>query len=911
MRRYILSKYCFRSFQFRTRIQLSIRVPKIFLTSCSFSTQIPTTNIKVSSSSDKISNLRNTAHRIINAKMGHLNTASIHEACQCIVHLHSNAIADPTHEEYFILSESLLLRLLEECTSKSVSDVQIPLDTVNKSLDCWKLIANAKVPLKPSRNNTVYRKIPIVDKGLSLLYKVKRASDQYIGTNIQVDHPDVKSYNIVMDVFAKFALVEDAKSLFDEMLAVSRDGQPQCRPETISYNILLLAHANAASVKEIAANDARELLEEMFYMYSETGNQDCKPDVVSYSTVLSAYANASIKNPSFAEEAEALLYKMMELSDSNPSEWEKPNEICFNCVINAWSRSGVRDAADRASQIMIDLQKNSGNKNVNVENITALLSAYSTPEEVETIFERMFDAAEDIGDLTMMPNSITCTAYINCLAKHVASRVEGDNGEAISKAEALLKRMIDLYSNGMSDAKPTKITYNTLINLIAKSKCKDSGKKAEKYLDLLENEYLAGDESMKPDKFTFTSVIDAYAREGSGPEAERILMRLLNDFKDEELESLPFSAAINAYGLCGNPQDAERIMNLKEKLYKEGWSGLAPDAFSFSSVINAYMNSNRRDRVDKSLEILNQMRKNNLYSPVAYTAVIQGLTSIGQTWTEPIALKLLNEMWSYYDEGNVSMKPTTTIYSSIINLFAKSRDHNSRRKAVELLTELERKFSRTGDSDFRPDNITYNACLSSFAKARTADEAMKAEEILNRMQKLHAEGLPNVCPDSFSMTSVCAAWANSGADPQKCENILNNMQHLYESGDLTMKPSRVVFGCCVNAWSKAGNVNRAQEIVDHMEQFQGQEYEEMTPNHVIYNSLISAYANSQREDAIARVESILQKMIDMKSKGNLDASPTRITFNSVLSAYQRSRNVQNVLDKAIKLVKQMESVSKM
>lgn len=914
MRRQMIRRYCLRHVYVRNRIPMSISIPRIhctFISSRSFSTEssTKTTKITVSSASDKISHLRNNAHRIINTDMGHLNTASFHEACQCIIHLHSNAITDPTQEEYFNLTESLLLRLLEECSSKSVSDIEIPLDTINKALDCWKLIANAKVPFKSNRSNVVHRKTPFIDKGLALLHKVKQAAVQYQGTYIRIDHPDVKSYNIVMDVFAKFALVEDAKSLFDEMMSVSRNGQPQCRPETISYNILLLAHANAAVIKETAANDARDLFEEMFYMYSETANPDLKPDVVSYSTLLSAYANAASINPSFAEEAEKFLYRMMELSNVNPYEWERPNEICFNCVINAWSRSGVRDAAGRASQILIELQKFKGKEEFGVENATALLSAYSTPEEAEAILDKMFDAAKDVGDLTMMPNSITCTAYINCLAKYVANRLEGDNGETILKAEALLKRMIDLYSNGASDAKPSKITYNALINVIAKSNCEDSGQRAEKYLDLLENEYLAGDETMKPDNFTFTSVIDAYARQGNGPEAERILMRLLHDCKDKDLEALPFSATINAYASCGNPQDAERIMTLKEKLHNEGWSALAPDAFSFSGVINAYMNSNRRDRVDKCLEILNRMRKENMYNPVAYTAVIQGLSLVRQSWTEPIAIKLLSEMWSYYNEGHTSMKPTTTIYSSLINLFAKSRDSSSRRKAVELLTELEHKFTSTGDSDFQPDNITYNACLSSFSKARNAKEAMKAEEILNRMQKLHDEGFPNVCPDSFSMTSVCAAWANSGADPQKCENILNSMQHLYENGNVSMKPSRVAFGAVVNAWSKAGNVERAEDIVHHMEQFQGQEYEDMTPNHVIYNSLISAYANSRSEDAIDKVESILQKMIDMKSMGKLDASPTRITFNSVLSVYQRSANVQNVSDKAAKILNQMEKVS--
>ena len=113
---------------------------------------------------------------------------------------------------------------------------------------------------------------------------------------------------------------------------------------------------------------------------------------------------------------------------------------------------------------------------------------------------------------------------------------------------------------------------------------------------------------------------------------------------------------------------------------------------------------------------------------------------------------------------------------------------------------------------------------------------MKAESLLDRMQTLSENGNPEVSPDSFSMNSILSAWANSNIDgaAQRTESILQHMQHMYENGNKRLKPTVVAFASVLHAWARTGVVERAEAIVDHMEQLSDLKgYTELRPNTII------------------------------------------------------------------------------
>ena len=228
-----------------------------------------------------------------------------------------------------------------------------------------------------------------------------------------------------------------------------------------------------------------------------------------------------------------------------------------------------------------------------------------------------------------------------------------------------------------------------------------------------------------------------------------------------------------------------------------------------------------------------------------------------------------------------------------------------------MLQDLEQKYDEFQTFDLRPNCVSFNICLNALSKNPTEENLMKADTLLDRMQKLSENGNPEVSPDSFSMTSVLSAWANSNIDgaAQRAEMILQQMQNMYEHGNKNLKPTVVAFGAVLHAWARTGEAERAEAIVDHMEKLSElDEYKEIRPNSVVYNTLINAFAKKGGQNATAKAETVLSKMETLSAKGIQEAQPSRISYNSVLSVYQRNPGL-DTLQKGKHILDRMESDS--
>lgn len=869
--------------------------------------------------------LQKTTERLLAAPKGTLHQASILELTTSISAWHSNATSatDPKKNEHnFNRAELLLCRLLEEYDTKN--SFEISADTVNKVLDAWRIKSNYDAPTKFSKMSST-SSIAFLHRGLELLRKTckKHRADTKLDTSYGdangLQHPNEKSFNIVCDAYAKYGMAKEVKDLLSEMIAISQNGQPQCRPGTITYNTLLSAYANSVALSGNVENAEKSMdeMEDMLELYHTTNSPDIKPDVISFSTVIAACAHAASTSAIFAQHAENILEQMKEMYTSSlvenggDGEWLEiqPNHVCYSSVIHAWSNSGASDAAERASAVLADMQMQQrggdGSSLHQREAMTALLGAYGTLEDgdgnangilqAEALLNQMIEVAQDSGNVDSMPNVVTFTALIDCLAQSVARSVKGDGGNAAMKAEQILHNMEEF------SVRPSTITYNALINVWSKTQRADSGEKAAYWLKQMDDR-----DDIQPDAATYTSVIDAYARCGSAKEAERVLEKMIAHGKSGDVTCRPntvsFATAINAYANKGQPEEAERLLNLMNKLRNEvGWEELQPDSYCFNGIINAYVTSQDKNSINRCLDLLKEMEQNNVANRVSHTAVIEGLAKAqrhqgDKRYVGKTATNLLERMWQLYDEGDEAMMPTTVTYASIINLFAKCEHFE---KAEFYLNELERKYNELHHESLRPNIICYNTCLSSFSRASKEAEALRAEALLHRMT--HEAGLS---PDSFSMTNVISAWSNSN-NPDRAENVLNTMQSLYEGGNVSMKPTTVSFGAVLQGYARAGDVKRAEAIVEHMETLMHTDgFGEMRPNSVIFNILINTHARSKAPGAADKVLSILDKMKKYRQEGHNEASPNTITYNSVLTALASSRSDE--FEKAKGLLQEME-----
>lgn len=318
-----------------------------------------------------------------------------------------------------------------------------------------------------------------------------------------ISHPDAKSFNIVLDGYSKLGMVDETKDLFQMMQTLSSSlpqnptfqKQFQCRPDKISYNTLLFAHANSNTHQFSNAQSAAEILEDSIQLYNATNDIDLKPDVISFSIVVSAFANASPYSQDALYQAEHIFDTMNEMFTSSlienggDEEWIdlKPNHMCYTSLISAWSRSLLPEAVDRSAAIMASMQMQEDNDSGDYYHSSGLEDNRMTMdvdgEQAENVMNKMLAMSESStttkgkNDDSRMPSTITFIALIDGLAQSAGRKAGGDDGEAALRCENIIKKMEDLYESGNNDRiGPTTPVYNALINTWAKSKREDTGK---------------------------------------------------------------------------------------------------------------------------------------------------------------------------------------------------------------------------------------------------------------------------------------------------------------------------------------------------------------------------------------------------------------------------------------------------
>ena len=90
--------------------------------------------------------------------------------------------------------------------------------------------------------------------------------------------------------------------------------------------------------------------------------------------------------------------------------------------------------------------------------------------------------------------------------------------------------MLKLFDEGNVRVKPNATSFNTVINAWAKARRKDSGERAEEWLErLYELGERTSDDDQRPDTTTFNATLDAWAKSGhpdAPHKAEAILNRM-------------------------------------------------------------------------------------------------------------------------------------------------------------------------------------------------------------------------------------------------------------------------------------------------------------------------------------------------------------------------------------------------
>jgi pentatricopeptide repeat protein len=136
---------------------------------------------------------------------------------------------------------------------------------------------------------------------------------------------------------------------------------------------------------------------------------------------------------------------------------------------------------------------------------------------------------------------------------------------------------------------PDLVSFNTLINAMAKSRCLAAGVAPDLLLEVRQ----AG---LRPDVITYNTLISACSKSSNLDDAVTIFEEMT--YSECRPDLWTYNAMVSVHGRCGKVQEAERLF--KELVEK----GFMPDAVSYNSLLYAYAKEGDAENVERVCEEL-------------------------------------------------------------------------------------------------------------------------------------------------------------------------------------------------------------------------------------------------------------------------------------------------------------------
>jgi len=430
----------------------------------------------------------------------------------------------------------------------------------------------------------------------------------------------------------------------------------------------------------------------------------------------------------------------------------------------------------------------------------------------------------------------------------IKALVKSREPDAVEEIERILDRMNAYTSEDDGYLRPLIESYNYYLYALANRKSTNTKQDADKATDLLNNLKARGSQhgGSRPDVNTYNQVISILAKTKSASgamQAQRIFDDMAKEANATGVYACTdtFNALMNCWLKIGPKRGRshiERLLSTMVDLRSHGHDYASPDRVSVNTAISAVAKSYRKDSVKR------------------------------------VSFMLLNMEKTY------GVLPDTTSYNLVIDAYAKSRDFQGGRKAMNLLSQMEDLY-RHGHLELIPDSFSYSTVIN--AMAIRPDTGKLADSLLGRMNQLHQSHDGNI-PDTVVYNSVMNVYSTQGDNESVLRNIaiLNYMEDSYIAGNSNVKPSIISFNTVLKTFAYARDdfTREAEELLARMEERKF----DILPDVISYTSVVSSYARSDVPGKAKAAQQILNRMVDAHKAGNKGAKPTIFTFNAVLNA---------------------------
>jgi hypothetical protein len=317
-----------------------------------------------------------------------------------------------------------------------------------------------------------------------------------------------------------------------------------------------------------------------------------------------------------AEHAERMLMELLGEYERRPSRRDlQPTSVTFDTVLNAWASRRTAQGAERAEEILRRLEWL-------VESSGSAVKVRPTPHSYATVIHAWAtcrggtDAAQRAQHLldTLVEGSRPVHVQPDTVIFNAAMHAWASSGSELAgtRASAILEQMKQLSSSGANrGCRPDTVSYNTVLSAWSHSPGHpQAGTQAERILQ----EMIAAHRSdpareVAPNTVSYNCVLHAWSHsslEGADTRAERVLEYMLaaaaaskdnkNDAPTNRLAIAPdvysFTSVLNAIAKSKDPDKAGRTQGWLRRLLELGKAGrgpqqLRPTQIPFNTVMNA------------------------------------------------------------------------------------------------------------------------------------------------------------------------------------------------------------------------------------------------------------------------------------------------------------------------------------
>lgn len=623
------------------------------------------------------------------------------------------------------------------------------------------------------------------------------------------------------------------------------------------------------------------------------------PDVCTYNTIIGSIARSDL--PNAAKRAEEYLIRMEKAEDSefNPTESSvggsqyaaiaAPDVVTYNSVLNGYASTSAPPPLMERSEATPKYTS-------------------SNMKRAEEILQRLEERYARTNRQEVQADTISFSTLLQSYA---------NMGDAVG-AERLLDHMTKLSTTEgwVGRVQPNTICFNSVLHSLSKSKEADAGHRAEELLRRMENLAESSPElNIVPDKISYCAAIAAWARSSAEDGAERAEALLERSIEQSQTgidavtpDIVTFNAVLDAWAKHSAIREgraaaeaAQRAESLLDEIEQNQRDGIQPGVISYNIVIDAWAKCGVQGSEQRAEKILRRMPAPD---EISYNNVIRAYATSRQKGGLDDALRLLQEM----EATHIPITPTSVTYNLIMDALVRRGDLKSVKRAEEILVKMEKQFE-AGNEMVQPNGISYNICINGFAKSGDPRAGEHAERLLKRMTVLSDKwDAAALSPDIISFTSVIDSYANSATKEgaERAEKMLGTMM----STNSSVSPNRVTFNSVLNAIAKGGaegSAEKALAILKQMETLYEEGNDDVRPDDVTYSSLFNVLARSGEEDAAERAEVILNRLESLSEEGRGYVKPNAFCYSSVLNAWARSKK-PDAPQRALELLNRMENM---